>query len=416
METLVVRGGRPLCGAISIHGAKNGVLPLLAATLLSNEPCTVSGCPEITDADCAAEILSCLGCKVCRRGELLCVDAAASKYTCIPPELSGKMRGSVIFLGALLARHGCAELSMPGGCVLGARPIDYHIRALETLGVKAETQGSVLRFSWPERHGGEVVLPFPSVGATENLMLAATGVPEPVVIRGAAREPEIAELGRFLRDMGAELSGEGGDIVTLCGGKPLHGAKRRALPDRIETATYLALTAACGGEITLRHTDPTLLLPVLDVLERAGCTLKISDDSIRLRSEGRLRGVRHVRADAYPGFPTDAQAPVTAALLRAEGISEIEDTVFPCRFRHVPELRKFGADVHASGACAVIRGVTALHPAAAFSTDLRGGAGVLIAALSAKGESRIENAKLLSRGYAALDTYLQKLGAEVFPA
>ncbi len=414
MKTLVVRGGRPLCGTVFIHGAKNGVLPLLAATLLSNEPCTLDGCPEITDAACAAEILSCLGCRVGRCGERICVNAADGTGVRIPRELSGKMRASVTFLGAMLARHGRAELFAPGGCVLGERPIDWHIRALEALGVTAETDGQLLRFAWKRRRGGETELPFPSVGATENLMLAATGAPEPVVIRGAAREPEIAELGCFLRDMGAEIEGEGSDAITVFCSKPLHGANRRVLPDRIETATYLAMTAACGGDLSVRHTDPSLLLPVLEALERAGCTLRCLDDSIRLVSDGRLRGVGSIRAEVYPGFPTDAQAIVTAALLRAEGLSEMEDAVFPHRFRHVSELRKFGADVRTVGSRAVIRGVARLNPANAEVTDLRGGAGVLIAALAAKGESRIANAELLLRGYAALDTYLQKLGAEVF--
>lgn len=413
MQTLVVRGGKPLCGTICVHGAKNGVLPLLAATLLGNEISTLSGCPEITDVLCAAEILRCLGCTVWREEDVIRVDATNAFGICIPPELSGSMRGSVMFLGALLARHGCAELSAPGGCVLGERPIDYHIRALEVLGVHTESDGSVLRFGWPKRHGGVITLPYPSVGATENLMLAAMGVSEPVVIRGAAREPEVAELGRFLRAMGAEVEGEGEAIITLRGGKALRGAERRVLPDRIETATYLSAVAACGGDICLRNTDPALLRPVLDVLEKAGCLILCEDGEIRLQSSGDLHGVGMIRAETYPGFPTDAQAPVSAALLRAQGRSEIEDTVFPCRFRHVAELRKFGANIDTDNARAVISGVRSLHSATAAATDLRGGAGVLIAALAAEGESRIKNAELLLRGYAALDTSLQKLGAEV---
>ena len=414
MQTLAVRGGKPLYGTVSIHGAKNGVLPLLAATLRGHEPCTLSACPEITDVICAAEILRCLGCRVRRENDTISVEAVNASGICIPPELSRSMRGSAIFLGALLARHGCAELSAPGGCVLGERPIDFHIRALEVLGVVAESDGSVLRFRWPKRHGGVITLPYPSVGATENLMLAAVGVAEPVVIRGAAREPEIAELGRFLRAMGAELEGEGESVITLHGGKPLRGAEHRVLPDRIETATYLSMIAACGGDICLKNADAELLRPVVDVLEEAGCLILCENGEIRLRSDGELRGVGLVRAETYPGFPTDAQAPVTAALLRARGSSEIEDTVFPCRFRHIPELRKFGANIQTDGARAVIHGVRSLHSAEASATDLRGGAGVLIAALAAEGKSRIANAELLLRGYAALDISLQKLGAEVY--
>ena len=414
MKTLVVRGGRPLAGTVMIHGAKNGALPLLAASLLSRDPCTILGCPEISDAACALEILTYLGCRVQKQRDQIRVDAAESRGFCIPQELSCRMRGSVIFLGALLAKHGCAEIFEPGGCALGARPIDYHIRTLDELGVRAETDGDLLRFSWPSRKGGVVTLPFPSVGATENLMLAAIGVPEPVVIRGAAREPEIAELGRFLRAMGAEVKGEGSDVVTVCGGMPLRGVCWRVLPDRIEAATYLAMTAACGGDVTLADADAEPLEPVLSVLERSGCELCVSGNTIRLRSEGRRKGVGKIRAETYPGFPTDAQAPVTAALLCAEGDSSIEDTVFPARFLHVPEMRKFGADIQTDGSAAVIRGVPALHPATARATDLRGGAGLLISALTARGESRIENAELLLRGYAEPDVSLQKLGAEVF--
>ena len=413
METLVVRGGRPLVGTVSIHGAKNGALPLLAASLLCPDDCTICGCPEISDVACAAEILTYLGCRVRRRKDVIRIDAADCSGCCIPQELSGRMRGSLIFLGALLARHGCAEISAPGGCVLGQRPIDYHVGALQTLGVIAETDDTTMRFSWPARRGGTVKLPFPSVGATENLMLAATGVPDVVVIHGAAREPEIAELGRFLRAMGAEIEGEGSPTVTICGGKPLYGVRRRVLPDRIETATYLAMTAACGGDITLERTDASLLEPVLTVLKRAGCELDAWCDTIRLRSDGALRGVEEIRAETYPGFPTDAQAPVTAALLCADGRSVIEDAVFPGRFLHVPELQKFGADIRTDGNRAVVHGVKALSPATVQATDLRGGAGVLIAALRANGESRILNAELLRRGYAEPDAALQKLGAEV---
>lgn len=413
METLLVRGGHPLRGEVRVHGAKNSVLPILAACVLCPEPCTVSRCPEISDVAVAEEILRHLGCTVRRRRDSITVDAAALCRTEIPPCLMGKMRASVNFLGALLGRMGTCELSLPGGCDLGSRPIDFHIAALEALGVEWEQCGTVLRFRWPHRRGGRVRLPYPSVGATENLLLAAVTVPEPVTVCNAAREPEITDLCRFLRKLGARVEGEGGSILHVCGGRPLHGADHAVLPDRIETATYLAMTAGCGGQIRLTGTDARLLTPVLTVLERAGCRIEAAEDTITLARECPLRGVGAVETAVYPGFPTDAQAPVMAALLRAAGESRWTETVFCSRFSHVPQLRKFGASIRMEGSTAAVTGVESLHGAEASATDLRGGAGVLLAAMMAEGTSVITCAERIRRGYADLGRTLCALGAEV---
>lgn len=414
MEKLTICGGKPLRGTVQIHGAKNSVLPILAACVLCPERCVVTRCPDILDVAAAVEILQHLGCAAERIGGSTVVNAANAAQTSISPQLMAKMRASVNFLGALLGRFGRAELSLPGGCSLGNRPIDYHIAALCELGVRLQEEGNRLCFTWPHRHGGEVTLPFPSVGATENVLLAAVTVPEPVTLQNAAREPEIVDLCGFLTAMGAEISGAGTDTICIRGGKPLHGAAYSVLPDRIETATYLAMTAACGGDVLLRDAKADHLLPVIHILQKAGCEITSREKNIHIQRILPLQGVGLVETAAYPGFPTDAQAPVMAALLRAEGESIFRENVFCSRFHHVAQLQKFGADIAVSACDATVHGVKTLHSARAEATDLRGGAGVLIAALQAEGKSVIENMHFVRRGYADLQQNLQGLGAAVY--
>lgn len=414
MEKLIICGGRPLRGTVEIHGAKNSVLPILAACVLCPERCVVTRCPDILDVAAAVEILHHLGCAAERIGSSTVVDAAEASETSITPQLMEKMRASVNFLGALLGRFGRAELSLPGGCSLGKRPIDYHIAALGELGVRFQEQGSRLCFTWPHRHGGEVTLPFPSVGATENVLLAAVTVPEPVVLYHAAREPEVVDLCGFLTAMGAEISGAGTDTICIRGGKALHGASYSVLPDRIETATYLAMTAACGGDVLLKGAKAEHLLPVIHILQKAGCEITSRGKTIHIQSRLPLHGVGLVETAAYPGFPTDAQAPLMAALLRAEGESIFRENVFCSRFHHVKQLQKFGADISISACDATVRGVESLYNAHAEATDLRGGAGVLIGALQARGRSTVDNMHFVRRGYADLQQNLQGLGAEAY--
>lgn len=413
MSELIVRGGRPLCGTVEIHGAKNSVLPILAAAVLPAQRCAVARCPEISDVTVAEEILRHLGGTCERTGDMMVTDTAALEGWRIPAALMGKMRASILFLGALLGRFRKAELSMPGGCALGDRPIDYHLRALHSLGVRYWENGDSLCFHWPDPHGGIVTLPFPSVGATENLLLAAVTVPGETVIRGAAREPEVMDLCSFLCAMGARIRGAGTDIIAVYGGRGLHGTVFSVVPDRIEAATYLAMTAACGGKIRLQGCRPDQLTPVLEVLDRAGCRIHTDDRTVTLQGPDALRSVGTVETAAYPGFPTDAQAPLLACLLRAEGESVFRETVFRERFQHIPQLRQFGGRITVSGETAAVRGVSRLYAARASATDLRGGAGVLIAALQAEGESTVENAELIARGYASLVPNLRALGAEV---
>ena len=413
MNTLVIRGGKPLWGVLHMHGAKNSILPILAASVLCPGRSVITRCPELSDVAAAMEILSHLGGSAERLGDAVVVDAKNACKTQIPGELMTKMRASVNFLGALLGRFGEGELTYPGGCTLGKRPIDYHISALKTLGVTMEEQGDRLHFSWKHRRGGEVFLPFPSVGATENLLLAAVTVPAETVIHNAAREPEVEDLCGYLTAMGAEISGAGTGTIHIRGGKSLHGTAYCVIPDRIETATYLSMVAACGGHVTLKNTEGKYLLPVLDTLHACGAKVTAGDKEISLESTGALLAPAHITTAAYPGFPTDMQAPMMACLLRAKGETLVEETVFPQRFRHVEELRKFGADIYVEGGRARIRGVEKLHGAEVSVPDLRGGAGLVTAALQTMEESRIYNCELLKRGYADLLINLRLLGADV---
>jgi len=413
MDKLTVRGGRPLSGQVEIHGAKNSVLPILGACLLCPERCVISRVPQLSDVAAALEILKKLGCSAEKVDSNVVVDAKNACKWQIPKELMGKMRASFTFLGALLGRFGRGEVSLPGGCVLGSRPVDYHINALRRLGVQMEEQGETLLFTWPHRHGGEVFLPFPSVGATENLLLAAVTVRDETIIHNAAREPEVADLCRFLCSMGAEITGIGTGTLYIRGAKPLHGAVHRVIPDRMESATYLYMTAACGGKVKLKDTCKEDFLPVCRTLRRMGCEMMGEGKDLTLTAEHPCHSAGQIVTAAYPGFPTDAQAPLIAALLRAEGESRVEETVFSRRFAHVDELRKFGAEISVDGNTATVRGVTCLHPASVTATDLRGGAGVLIAALQAEGESTIRHAELLLRGYADLTKNLRRLGADI---
>lgn len=414
MEKLTIYGGKPLYGSVEIGGAKNSILPILAASIICGDRCVITNCPEIADVDTAVEILTYLGCTAERHGSALVIDTAQACKADVPARLMEKMRASVNFLGALLGRFGACELSLPGGCSLGQRPIDYHISALSVLGVAMQEEGGRLKFLWPERCGGDVVLPFPSVGATENVVIAATCTPEKVVLKGAAKEPEVVDLCRFLCQMGADISGYGTDTITIYGGKPLCGTVYRVMPDRMEAATYLAMGAACGGEITLRGVVPEHLTAVTEVLRRAGCCIEIAEKQMTITRTGKLVGAGYIETETYPGFPTDAQAPVMAALLRAEGETVFRETIFSSRYQHIPQLRKFGAEIAVDGSVATVSGVSRLCGATAEATDLRGGAAVLVAALQADGVSRAENLHFVCRGYGNLTENLRKLNAEIY--
>ena len=415
MSYFEILGGRPLTGRLTIQGAKNSVLPILAACLLAPGQSVIYNCPDLSDVSATLDILRLLGCRVEREGDVVSVDATALNRTEIPERLMREMRSSVIFLGAVLARMGAVELSYPGGCELGPRPIDLHLAALRTLGAEIlEEQGMLCCRAQPgELRGREICLPFPSVGATENAMLAACGCPGITTIVGAAREPEIADLQRFLCAMGARVSGAGSPTVTVEGGRPLHGAEHRVIGDRIVAATYLCAVAAAQGRVELTGVEPGALTAVLTCLEEAGCEICTGSGEIRLTSRTPLRGVRQVRTAPYPGFPTDAQAVLMAALAGGTGATLFVENMFESRYRHVDELCRMGADIQVAGRAAMVSGVGRLHGAAVRSTDLRGGAALVVAGLAAEGTTQVTGLHHIYRGYADLDGDLRALGAEV---
>ena len=387
MSVFTIEGCHPLSGSVAIQGAKNSVLPILCATLLSPETCVIHNCPRLTDVEHTLDILRHLGCQVTWEGDTVTV--GPSKLTCcsIPDTLMREMRSSVIFLGAMLARLGQAELSYPGGCELGPRPIDLHLSALQSLGAEVREAGGRL-FCAGRLTGADIALSLPSVGCTENAMLSAVA-------------------------LGADVRGAGSSVITIRGGKTLHGGEYTVMADRIVACTYLSAVASAGGEGNLRGVDWRLLSTVTSVLTEAGCRVESTPDTISIIAPRRLRGVRPIRTAPYPGFPTDAQAVVMAALCKTDGATVFVENMFDSRYRHVDELKRMGADIRTDGRVAVVYGVPRLYGAKVRSTDLRGGAALAVAALGAEGESTLTGLGHIDRGYADLAGDLAALGAKI---
>ena len=412
MSHITIHGTAPLRGEVTVQRAKNSVLPLLAAALLHEGCCRIEDCPRLTDVEAAVEIMEHLGCRLHWEGSDLVVDAAEVDRADIPPQLMSRFRSSVVFLGAILARCGEATLSYPGGCELGPRPIDLHLAALRRLGAEIEEIGGILRCRGKLR-GCEILLPFPSVGATENAMLAATAAEGVTTISNAAREPEIVDLQDFLQKLGVPVHGAGTSTITIRGGATLKDCTHRPIPDRIVTATYLCAAAACGGEVTLRDTDYRHLAPVTTALHQAGCTLQCRENSITLCSTGHLRALPPVRTYPYPGFPTDAQPVLMAALLRSQGATMMVENIFENRYRHTAELSRMGADIRLEGRVALVCGVERLYGAEVHATDLRGGAALVVAALQAEGITTVYDIHHILRGYEDIARDLRTLGGDI---
>lgn len=411
MEALRIWGGKPLHGAVQIHGAKNSVLPILAATVAVGGQCTIANCPEILDVQTAIEILQTLGCTVTAAQGEISVDARHLQTSRIDDRLMKRMRSSVLFLGALLARTGTCTFTAPGGCVLGERPINFHLNAMQQMGAQVEQRGETIVCRADSLHGATICLPMPSVGATENILLAAMGTQEPVTLCNAAMEPEIVDLANFLQTAGAKITGAGTQMIQIRGAK-LHGCRYTVLPDRIETATYLAMTACAGGDVCLKNCAAAHLQPVLELYQNAGCQISVHNAQIQIAGSAQ-RAVSPIKTAPYPGFPTDVQALVMASMATASGISVFMETVFSDRYRHVPALRKMGAEIQVGKQVAVVRGVEQLHGATVEATDLRGGAAMVAAALGAKGLTQIHHLEHIARGYDSLVENLQQLGAEI---
>ncbi len=414
MDIWHVRGGNRLFGSCRVQGSKNAALPVLAASMALPARTHLRNVPRLKDVDAAVRILRHLGCSVEEgEGELL-IDSSAPCGAAIPRELMGEMRSSVIFMGALLGRCGEAALSLPGGCQLGKRPIDLHLAALRAMGAEIREEGSDLYCRTDGLHGAEIELRFPSVGATENIMLAACAAKGRTRIRGAAREPEIVCLQDYLVSLGAHIAGAGSDTVTICGADARPGTDFTLPGDRIVAATLGCACAAVGGRILLSGVDPSHFSTVLHFLNEAGCDIIQFNDVVELTSSGSLRAPGPIVTEPYPGFPTDAQPVLMAALLRAEGTTRITETIFENRYRQVGELRRLGADISVNGTEAVVRGVKKLRGASLTASDLRGGAAMIVSALGAEGESCIFDAGHIRRGYEDLDDRLCALGADLW--
>ena len=409
-----INGGRPLRGECRVQGSKNSALPILACTLLCGGETVIRNCPVLSDVEATLRILRHLGCRVKREGHIVTVDSTAVTSDEIPDVLMREMRSSVIFLGAILARNGSATLSTPGGCEIGLRPIDLHLDAMRRLGAQVREEfGRIVCEAPNGLTGANISLSFPSVGATENIMIAAACAKGVTRIANAAREPEISDLADFLNSCGARIAGAGEGSVTVEGVPRLHPTEHTVIPDRIVAATYMAAAAVTGGAIRLRSIIPAHLGPEIAVLEEAGCRIESDCRNLRLTAPKRLNGVKMIRTMPYPGFPTDIQAPFAAMLTAADGTSVIIETIFENRYKYIGELVRFGARIRVDGRMAVIDGVEKLYGANVVTPDLRGGAALMIAGLAAEGTTRISGVRHIDRGYETPEQVLSGLSADV---
>ena len=414
MSKLYITGRKRLNGAVKVQGAKNSALPILAATALCKSESVIYNCPVLSDTEASLMTLRYLGCRAERSGNTVIVRNDGLKRSDIPDSLMRKTRGSVVFLGAVLAAEGKAKICLPGGCDIGIRPIDMHIKALRKLGAVIKERRGCLDCRVPHGlKGCEIALPFPSVGATEDIMLAACTADGTTTITNAAREPEIGDLADFLNRCGAQISGAGEGTVIIDGVNELKGCAHAVIPDRIVAATLISCAAVTGGDITLKGVIHSHLGAVVSVFEDAGCAFKADGNELRIKAPERLEPMKLIRTMPYPGFPTDAQAPVLAAAAVADGTTVFIENIFENRYRHAAELARMGADIRTEGKLAVVEGVPRLYGAAVEATDLRGAAALVAAGLCCEGKTEISGVKYLERGYEDFEQKLAALGAEI---
>ncbi|HYL18642.1 MAG TPA: UDP-N-acetylglucosamine 1-carboxyvinyltransferase [Burkholderiales bacterium] len=413
MDKLVINGGVPLSGEIRISGAKNAALPILCASLLTGETLQVQNVPHLRDVTTMLSLLGQMGVQVSldEKGGVS-LDASNVHNRVAPYELVKTMRASILALGPLVARFGDARVSLPGGCAIGLRPVDQHIKGLEAMGARIDIEHGYIHATAKRLRGTRIVMDLVTVTGTENLMMAAALADGTTVLENAAREPEVVDLARCLVAMGATVSGEGTDVITIKGASRLHGAAYGVMPDRIETGTFLVAAAATGGEIRLKNTRPDTLDAVLSKLQESGASVESGPDWLALRGNPNRKGAS-IRTAPYPAFPTDMQAQFMALNAVAEGTSTITETVFENRFMHVQELRRLGANIEVEGNTAVVRGVPKLGGATVMATDLRASACLVLAGLVAGGETVIDRIYHLDRGYECIEEKLSQLGARI---
>jgi len=413
MDKLVIEGGRPLSGEVRVSGAKNAALPILCASLLTAEPLTLTNLARLNDVRTMQRLLAQMGVAIdASTPGTATLDAAKIDWPLAPYELVKTMRASILALGPLVARCGEARVSLPGGCAIGLRPVDQHVKGLQAMGVDIDLQNGYISARTSRLTGVRFAFDLVTVTGTENLMMAATLAEGTTTLENAAREPEVVDLARCLTAMGARIDGAGTTRITIEGVPRLHGATHAIMPDRIETGTFLAAVAAAGGDATLVGTQPDTLEAVIDKLREAGATLDVGTDAIRIRRDGPLAPV-NIRTAPFPGFPTDMQAQMLALATRAKGTAVVTETIFENRMMHVQELKRLGADIEVEANTAIVRGVDKLTGATVMATDLRASACLVIAGLIAEGETTIDRIYHLDRGYERIEDKLTALGARI---
>ncbi len=413
MERIIVRKSLGLNGNIRVDGSKNSILPILAATLLTDEECIIHDVPYLQDVQVMCKLLEALGSRVEKVGENTLKISAKNIVTCEAPyELISKMRASFLVMGPLLARCKNAKVYMPGGCAIGTRPIDLHLKGFKYLGAEIKSESGYVNAITKKLVGNDIYLDFPSVGATENIIMAAALAEGETILENAAEEPEIVDLANFINSMGGNIIGAGTKTIRIKGVKKLQKTEHTIIPDRIEAGTFMVLAAATGGNVTIENVVSNHLQPVIAKLREAGATVEEFDDKIRVVSEGNIKPL-DIKTLPYPGFPTDMQAQFMAMLSIAEGTSIIHETIFENRFMHASELSRMGADVKIEGSSAILKGRSKLSGAKVKATDLRAGAALIIEGLIADGETEISDVYHIKRGYANIIEKLQNIGADI---
>lgn len=414
MDKFLITGGVKLDGEVRISGAKNAALPLLAATILADSPITITNVPNLKDVNTLVKLIGGLGVTIGYENDTVKADTSTLDNQFAPYELVKTMRASILVLGPLLARYGNAKVSLPGGCAIGSRPVDQHLKALETLGAHIEVENGYVHASVEGRlKGGEVVFDMVTVGGTENILMAAALADGVTTIRNAAREPEITDLAQMLIKMGAKIEGLDTDTLVVTGVESLHGCEYAVVADRIETGSYLAAAAITGGRVKTTHTDPALLESVLDKFEEMGAEVTRGDDWIELDMLGKRPKAVSFRTLPHPEFPTDMQAQLMAVNAIGRGFATISETIFENRFMHVPELSRMGANIQVEGHDAIVTGVETLQAAPVMATDLRASFSLVLAALVAEGDTLIDRIYHIDRGYEHVEEKLQGLGAKI---